>query len=312
MSDHLSDSSPIVCGSAVHDACQIQTIPAREAELGGGLKIRRALPTKGRRLVGAWCFLDHFGPLDFGKRKAMDVASHPHIGLQTVTWMLQGEVHHKDSLGYDQIIRAGQCNIMTAGEGITHSEETPVENSGRVHGVQLWIALPDASRHVKPAFDHHPELPFKEIDGLRVQVFVGETLGMTSPARTYSPLLGIDVMATGDGEAFLPLRTDFEHALIVVEGSFEADGVTMTSGNLYDLGLGRDGVKLKADRGARLVLVGGAPLGEDIIMWWNFVARTHEEIAEARRLWEAEEHFGPVTAYKGGRLKSPELVARLS
>jgi len=310
MTDLLVDEQPKAC-RPTETRCQIETFPAREAELGGGLKIRRALPNRTKRMVGAWCFLDHFGPLDFGQRKAMDVGPHPHIGLQTVTWLLQGEALHKDDLGYEQVIFPGQLNIMTAGRGITHSEETPLEHTGRLHGLQLWVALPDADRHSDPAFDHHPHVPTLERDGLKIQVFIGEAFGEQSPARIFSPMVGMDFAIAEAGTHTIPLRTDFEHALVVAEGEITGDGETMSIGSLYDLGLGRDGIRFTTNGPARFVIVGGAPFGEEILMWWNFVARTHDEIAKAREDWQAGRHFGAVTAYEGARLPAPELKTTL-
>jgi len=312
MTNLIAEKDVTHCASDTSEGCTVESYPAREAELGGGLKIRRALPTRGKRMLGAWCFLDHFGPLAFGDRKAMDVAPHPHIGLQTVTWLLQGEVLHKDSLGFEQVIRPGQLNIMTAGEGIVHSEETPPEHSGRVHGVQLWVALPDGDRRMEPAFDHHPELPEATRDGMRIHVFAGEALGAQSPARLYSPMVGMDVAVAEAGDRVLPLRADFEHGLIVVEGAFRGDETEMTQGALYDLGIGREGLRIQTSGPARFVLIGGAPFGEEIAMWWNFVARTHEELRQAREDWEAGRHFGEVKAYTAGpRLTAPALNVKV-
>ena len=310
MTDFLVDERPKTCSHTQTD-CRIEVFPAREAELGGGLKIRRALPNRTKRMVGAWCFLDHFGPLDFGDRKAMDVGPHPHIGLQTVTWLLQGEVLHKDDLGCEQVIFPGQLNIMTAGRGITHSEETPPEHTGRVHGLQFWVALPDADRHTDPAFDHHPRVPAVERDGMTVQVFIGEAFGEQSPARIFSPMVGMDFTVAEAGEHRIPLRPEFEHALVVAEGELEADGETLSLGSLGDLGLGRDGIRFTTNGPARFVIVGGTPFDEKILMWWNFVARTHDEIAQAREDWQAGRRFGEVTAYDGARLTAPELKTTL-
>src|SRR5215468_5346223 len=146
----------------------IQSLPARHTELGG-LKILRALPRSQRRMVGAWCFLDRYGPLSFTGQKPMDVAPHPHIGLQTVSWLLEGEMIHHDSLGNEALMRAGQLNLMTAGRGIAHSEETPPANSGALSGVQLWVALPDDDRDVSPAFDHYAVLPVQDESGVAVK-----------------------------------------------------------------------------------------------------------------------------------------------
>lgn len=310
MSDMMRESEPWACQGDAHGPAEIQVYPAKAAALGGGLKIRRALPARGKRMIGAWCFLDHFGPLSFGDRKAMDVAPHPHIGLQTVTWLLRGEILHKDSLGYEQIIRPGQLNVMTAGKGITHSEETPPQHSGEVHGVQLWVALPDRDRHCDPDFEHHPELPVWEADGRRIQVFLGEAFGMQSPARAFTPIMGADVRLAAGTHA-LPLATHFEHGLLVVAGRGRVGDVVLEPGFLYDLGMGREALTMTVADELRFVIVGGEPFDEKIIMWWNFVARTHEEIAQAAADWQAGRHFDPVPAYSGDALSAPDLQRRL-
>ncbi len=300
----------------LHDPAQpadpqpITVYPVKEAMLGGGLKIRRALPNRHKRMIGAWCFLDHFGPLDF-TGKAMDVAPHPHIGLQTVTWLLEGEIHHKDSLGFNQVIRPGALNLMTAGKGIAHSEETPPENSGRVHGVQFWIALPDRDRDCEPDFQHVPEAPRLSLGALDIQVFLGEALGLKAEPKVYSPMTGFDVTVGAAGTHQFALNPEWEYGLVPVGGSLTAGDVTMTVGNLYDLGRRRDHFSFSAAAGTRFVVVGGRPFEENILLWWNFVARTTAEIDEARRQWEQGERFGPVNDYDGDRLTAPPLNVNL-
>lgn len=306
--DHQQDAMP--CSGNGCEAPNIESYPAKEAMLGGGLKIRRALPIRQRRMIGAWCFLDHFGPLDF-QGKAMDVAPHPHIGLQTVTWLLEGEVHHKDSLGFNQVIRPGALNLMTAGKGIAHSEETPPENSGRVHGVQFWIALPDKDRGCEPDFQHVPQAPSVTLGDLSVQVFLGEALGVKAEPKIFSPMAGMDVTAQATGTHQLSLDPTWEYGLVLVNGEIEAEGRALSGGHLHYLGLNRDAFAFKAAEGSRFVLVGGRPFGEEILMWWNFVARTSEELHKARSDWESGVHFGPVKDYEGGRLSAPALNVNL-
>src|SRR5215470_5431608 len=171
---------------------EIQSLPARQAEVGA-LIILRALPRSQRRMVGAWCFLDRYGPVSFTSEKPMDVAPHPHIGLQTVSWLLEGEIIHHDSLGYEGLMRAGQLNLMTAGRGIAHSEETPKANSGTLNGVQLWIALPDGQRNIAAMFHHYPSLPVLDFAGGTITLIAGTLLGQTSPAKTFTPLIGADI-----------------------------------------------------------------------------------------------------------------------
>jgi redox-sensitive bicupin YhaK (pirin superfamily) len=288
----------------------LEALPGRLTDLGG-LPIRRLLPRSRRRLVGPWCFLDSYGPLTFSSGKPMDVAPHPHIGLQTVSWLLEGEVVHNDSLGLQGPAGPGVLNLMTAGRGIAHSEETPPRNRGRLRGVQLWVALPEASRETTPAFEQHPVLPRVELEGGRATLIMGRWSGQRSPARTFSPLLAADVSADGDGRLVLPLDLEFEHALVLLQGACRLDDQALSIDTLYYLGCGRRELVLAAGgEPARLLLLGGAPLGETVLMWWNFVARTTEEIVAARGDWEAGRRFGEVRAYDGPRLAAPPFLAR--
>lgn len=289
---------------------EILSYPARSADLGGGMTVVRALPLRQHRLVGPWCFFDHFGPLQFGERKAMDVAPHPHIGLQTVSWLFEGEVLHNDSLGFQGMARPGELNLMTAGKGITHSEETPPRNSGRIHGLQLWVALPEAERRREPGFDHYKSLPLLEPGGGRVQVFMGELDGTRSGTRAFSPLVGADLNLGSNGKLRLPMNPAWEHALVVIEGEIDLEGTQLAPGALHYLGTRRSGLELSSKASAHAVLIGGAPFGEAVIIWWNFVARTADEIRQAREAWEARRHFGEVKAYQGERLNAPPFTVR--
>jgi redox-sensitive bicupin YhaK (pirin superfamily) len=261
-------------------------------------------------LVGPWCFLDHYGPVAFGVDKPMDIGPHPHIGLQTVTWLLEGEALHRDSLGNERLIQPGQLNLMTAGSGISHSEETPSRNSGRLHGLQLWVALPDARRRVAPSFDHYAELPVTATGSARAVVLIGEFNGARSPAKAHSRMVGADVVVDNDGDVDVPLDRSFEHALMLIEGNVALGDRTLEPSTLHYLGTGRDVVALTARAGSRMVLLGGEPFGERILMWWNFVARTPEEIAEARNDWEQGSRFGSV-AYLDDRIPAPSLSLRV-
>lgn len=285
----------------------MQSLPAHRSVLGS-LDIRRALPRRERRLVGPWCFLDRYGPLTFSEAKPMDVAPHPHIGLQTVSWLLDGEVLHRDSLGYESVIRPGELNLMTSGRGIAHSEETPRSNSGVLNGVQLWVALPSAARGMAPAFAHHADLPRIETKSGRVRVIVGALGGSTSPAAVHSPIVGADVEIVGNGSVELPLDASFEHALFVTAGEAACEGETLIPDVLYYLEPGRTDLQLSSRAGARILLLGGAPFGESIFMWWNFVAGSHEELVAAKLAWDdrAEGWFGEVRGYDGPRT-SPGL-----
>lgn len=290
---------------------QIDSHPARQADLGAGLMVSRILPSRQRRLVGAWCFADHFGPLSFQDRKVIDVAPHPHTGLQTVTWLFAGEVLHNDSLGYQRIVRPGELNLMTAGHGIAHSEETPDHHSGILHGMQFWLALPAAEREREPAFSHHQDLPVRDADGSRVQVFIGSLDGLHSPARVYSPVVGADIQLQAGAKLQLPLNTGWEYALLVAEGELQlGQNQQLEPHSLHYLSPGSDTLELCSSNSSRAVLLGGAPFGEPIVMWWNFVARSADEIEAARDDWQAGRRFGPVAAYQGKRLAAPELSGR--
>jgi quercetin 2,3-dioxygenase len=309
MSDMIKDataSSSLDC-PVVDGRRQVQHVAARVAEVGG-IPIHRVLPTRQRRLVGAWCFLDHAGPVVFkGNSAGMRVGPHPHIGLQTFTWMIAGEVLHRDSLGSEQVIRPGQVNLMTAGRGISHTEESRLEDP-QLHAAQLWIALPHAHRHTAPRFDHYPELPVWREEGVTLTLLVGEFAGREAPTLTFSPLVGLDLAAEGDSRLSLPLRPEFEYALLPLEGEPTLEGEALATDELAYLGRGRDALELALPAGARLLLIGGEPLGEEVVIWWNFVGHSKAEIAEAQREWEAGgERFGSIPDYDGERLMPPPL-----
>jgi redox-sensitive bicupin YhaK (pirin superfamily) len=293
-------------------AVDVQVISSRAVPLGGprAMTVRRTLPQRVRSLIGAWCFVDHFGPLDFKQRKVMDVAPHPHIGLQTVSWLFSGEVVHNDSLGSTGVARPGTLNQMTAGRGNAHSQETPEPSSGHLHGVQLWVALPNAERGRAPGFDQYADLPALEFAGGRAQVFMGRLGGADAKTRSFSPLVGADITLARGGKVQLPLEAAWEHALLVVEGAAAVDGQALAGDGLHYLGSARSGLELATQGGARLLLIGGAPFGVPIVMWWNFVARTAEEIEAARDDWQQHRRFGDVAAYRGNRLDAPALAGR--
>ncbi len=283
-----------------------QILEAHSTVLGEGMPIARALPSRHRRMVGAWCFLDHFGPVDVAQGSGMRVGPHPHIGLQTVTWLVEGEVLHRDSLGTVQLIRPGQLNLMTAGRGISHSEESPAQRPAVLHGAQLWIALPASQRDCAPAFQHLPELPRLRHQGLTLSVLAGEFLGERSPADVHTPLLGLELLTDTATQATLALRGDFEHALMMLEHEASIDGHALAPGRLLVLPAGRDRLQLRTDGPARCLLLGGEPFAESMRMWWNFVARTPEELRKASEDWNAQAgYFGHVHGYDGPWLRAP-------
>ena len=274
----------------------------------GTLRISRALPVRGRRMIGPWCFLDRFGPLSFTEGMPMDVAPHPHMGLQTVTWLLEGEVVHDDSLGEEAVLRPGGVNVMTSGHAIAHAERTPTDNTGRLNGVQLWTALPDRDRHGAPAFQHVKLAPVLEMSGGIVRVFSGQLADTVSPSHHLSDLAGADLQVHRGERLEIPLRPDFEYAVLVLSGDCVLDGQPLRERVLYYLGVQRADASFASHSGARLLLIGGPPFPDTILMWWNFVARTPEEIRDARDDWENGRRFGDVKAYTGQRLHAPELV----
>lgn len=310
----MSNLSPVedaeACVSGPSSSPILEALPGRLTDLGG-LPIRRLLPRSQRRLVGPWCFLDSYGPLTFASGKPMDVAPHPHIGLQTVSWLLEGEIVHNDSLGLQGTAGHGVLNLMTAGWGIAHAEETAPQNTGRLRGLQLWVALPGASRETAPAFEQYRGLPVMRRDGGFATVLLGQLGGVQSPARAFYPIVGADVSGEPDRQLVLPLDPGFEHALVPLQGGCRLSGVPLAIDTLYYLGCGRRELALDADaQGFRAFLLGGAPFGETILMWWNFVARATEEIAVARDDWEAGRRFGTVAAYAGPRIAAPSFKAR--
>jgi len=310
MSNRAPTTTAEACVSEPTSTPTFEALPGRPSDLGG-LPIRRLLPRSQRRLVGPWCFLDSFGPLTSSSVKAMDVAPHPHIGLQTVSWLLDGEVLHNDSLGLQGLAVPGVLNLMTAGRGIAHSEETPPRNEGRLRGVQLWVALPKASRETAPSFEQHRDLPVVELDGGRATVLMGQLGGARSPARVFSPIVGAEVAGEPGGRLALPLVPEFEHALVLLAGDGQIDGRALSVDTLYYLGCGRRELLLVSDqKPVRALLLGGAPFGETILTWWNFVVRATDEIVAAREDWEAGRRFGAVSAYAGPRLAAPPFVAR--
>lgn len=279
MSNLAATNAAERCVSEPTAAPTFEALPGRLTDVAG-LPIRRLLPRSQRRLVGPWCFLDSYGPLTFAAGKPMDVAPHPHIGLQTVSWLLEGEVLHNDSLGLAGPAGPEVLNLMTAGRGIAHSEETPRQNAGRLRGVQLWVALPDASRETAPAFDQDRALPVVELDGGRATLLMGRRADVRSPARSFSPIVGADVTGEPERRLALPLDPDFEHALVVLQGGgCQLDGQSLAIDTLYYLGCGRRELVLYSGREAcRLLVLGGAPFGETILMWWNFVGRNTEAV----------------------------------
>ena len=284
----------------------MSVLEARSYLVGDGTEVRRLIPQRTLRTVGAWCFADHYGPDDVSSSAGMQVAPHPHTGLQTVSWLLEGEIVHRDSLGSLQRVAPRELSLMTSGEGISHSEESPARDRPPVlSGVQLWVALPEDARHGEAAYEHHTDLPTVEHGALRATLVLGEHAGERSPGTTFSRLVGLDVTVDGDG--VLPLEEGFQHAAFVLEGTAVVDGEALEVGRLLDLGQGRQELTVSGEP-ARVMVLGGEPLGEPLVLWWNFVCRSAEEVVEAREQWEAHDpRFGEVVGYPGQRLSAPPL-----
>ncbi|MET8750855.1 pirin family protein [Streptomyces sp. NPDC004667] len=289
---------------------EVEVLTARDVPLGGprAMTVRRTLPQRSRTLIGAWCFADHYGPDRVADSGGMDVAPHPHTGLQTVSWLFSGEIEHRDSLGTHAFVRPGEINLMTGGHGISHTEvSTPATTV--LHGVQLWVALPDEHRHAPREFQHHAPVPLR-IDGAQLRVFLGTLADDTSPVHTFTPLLGAEVLIDAGATVTLDVDPGFEHGLLVDEGDVRLDGTPLRPAELGYTAPGRTTLTLTndSDHPARTILLGGPPFEEDIVMWWNFIGRSHQDIALAREEWEnASDRFGTVDGYPGERLPAPAL-----
>ncbi|MFI7382764.1 pirin family protein [Streptomyces sp. NPDC049813] len=288
----------------------VEVLTARDVPLGGprAMTVRRTLPQRARTLIGAWCFVDHYGPDDVTDTGGMDVAPHPHTGLQTVSWLFSGEIEHRDSLGTHAMVRPGELNLMTGGLGIAHSEvSTPATTL--LHGVQLWVALPERHRLTARDFQHYAPEPVQLADGAGLRVFLGALAGATSPVHTFTPLLGAELLLAPGATVTLTVDPSFEHGLLVDQGEVTLAETPLKQAELGYAPPGAPTLTLTnhTDAPARTVLLGGPPFGEEIVMWWNFIGRSHEDIAQARADWMTGDRFGDVTGYDGESLPAPEL-----
>lgn len=269
-----------------------------------GIEVRRTIPHRALKTIGAWCFMDHFGPTR--QTDGMVVAAHPHTGLQTVTWLFEGEIEHRDSIGSVQVIRPGQLNLMTAGHGISHSELS-MPTSGNLHAVQMWVALPKQVIDVAPAFEHQDDLPQVELPGLKARILVGEFMGEKSPTTRFSELVGVE-LTLEPGNHVLELNPAFEQGLMLAEGELQVNGEELPMSALKYLSTGEVKVSLAVTKPSKLMLVGGLPFPEKILMWWNFMGRTHDDILIAREQWNSRgERFGEFEDRIGGWIPAPEL-----
>ncbi len=294
----------------------VEILEPRDVPLGGprAMTVRRTLPQRARSLIGAWCFIDHYGPDPVSESGGMVVPPHPHTGLQTVSWLFAGEIDHRDSVGSHAVVRPGELNLMTAGRGIQHSEVS-LPDTTVLHGAQLWIALPDATRKGAPFFERFVPTPFQH-GAATISVFLGELLGQASTARTFSRVVGAQLDLPANSAVELAVDVGFEHGVLVDSGTPVIDGTTVGRSELAYLAPGTASISLESGgEPLRALLIGGEPLGEQIVMWWNFIGRSHDEIVEFRREWQmdviadGDEHgpFGRVRGYDGRALPAPEL-----
>ena len=264
----------------------MEILTPRDVPLGGvrAMNVRRTLPQRQRTFVGAWCFLDHYGPDEVDPDGGMVVPPHPHTGLQTASWLFSGEIEHRDSAGHHAVVRPGELNLMTAGRGISHSEYSTAGTT-RLHGAQLWLALPDSARHTEPTFEHFAPEPVSG-EGWEARVFLGSLLGSTSPVRTHSPLLGAELRLEAGTTLRIPVDPAYEHGVLVDSGSLTVDGEALEPHALGYLAPGLSTVEVVAAEDTLLLLLGGTPFGERIVMWWNFIGRDHDEVAAYRQQWQ--------------------------
>lgn len=279
-----------------------ELLAPRDVPLGGprAMTVRRTLPQRQRSLIGSWCFLDHYGPDPVSASGGMRVARHPHTGLATVSLLFTGGISHLDSSGADALVRPGAVNLMIAGRGISHQEFSTPDTS-LLHGVQLWYALPDATRNMPPTFEHYEPEPITG-EGTMLRVFIGSLAGSTSPVETYTPpLLAAEVNLEPGAQLKLQLEPAFEHGVLLDSGDLTLNGSPVAGNHLAYLPLGQRTLTMEAgENPVRLILIGGEPLGEQIVMWWNFVGRSHEEVVAYRAAWQAEIGTEPAGAPANG------------
>jgi redox-sensitive bicupin YhaK (pirin superfamily)/outer membrane protein assembly factor BamB len=286
------DASPTELMSERHEdgSAGPVVLPYRNVPLGGprAMTVRRSLPQRARSLIGAWCFVDHYGPDDVSLTGGMAVPGHPHTGLQTASWLFTGEVEHRDTTGTRALVRPGQLNLMTAGSGIAHSEYSTPKTTV-LHGAQLWIALPGADRFAAPGFAHY-EPPVTDVDGAKALVFLGSLFGQTSPVPTYSALVGAEVTLPAGHSLDVTIDAGHEHGILCDTGSLTVGGVVARPGEILFQPAGSSTIALEASPSepTRVLALGGKPFGEQIVMWWNFIGRSHEEIVAFREEWQRQ------------------------
>ncbi len=294
-------SGPVEDSDRLSPEIGLSTIEVKEGRRTeiGEMGILRVLPTKQRRTIGPWCFVDLMSPDDIDRPPPLEIGPHPHIGLSTVTWLFSGSALHSDSLGTEQPIRPGELNLMTAGRGIAHAEEgletVPAYETSGVMGVQMWLAQPDATRHGGSRFQHHKDLPHIDLGTGEARLLIGKHSGAVSPAEFDHPAIGLDISIANP----TTIETDphFEYGVVPIDRPLKVEDAVVDPGSLALVPTGHEALHLETRSGrGRVMLLGGQPLGEEVKMWWNFVARTTEEITEAWRDWQEhnDERFAPV------------------
>ncbi|WP_022870538.1 pirin family protein [Yaniella halotolerans] len=270
----------------------VEVLEPRGVPLGGprAMTVQRTIPQRARSLIGAWCFLDYFGPDDVTQSGGMQVPRHPHTGLATVSWLFEGRVDHVDSAGNWALVRPGEVNLMNAGYGITHSEHSSHDTT-TLHGVQLWYAFPEQHRFVEPHLDQHRAEVVRG-PGWETKIAIGSLLGVTSPVETYSPLSAAEISLEPNTTLEIDVPAEHEHGLLAVECTANFNGALIEQNHLGYLGTGVTKLELSSgETPIRVMLIGGEPLHEDIVMWWNFVGRSHDEIARWRQRYQTEMGF---------------------
>lgn len=318
MSNLEERPNEVLCDGAAGESLQI--ISPRDVPLGGprAMTVRRTLPMRARSLIGPWCFADHYGPDPVAESGGMAVPRHPHTGLATVSWLFTGEVEHRDSAGHSAIVRPRTVNLMVAGRGISHSEFSTSETTV-LHGAQLWFTLPDHQRFREPSFEAFTPDPIV-IDDAKVRVFLGQMAGTSSPVQMYAEGLGAEIVLPPGGSTRLAVSALAEHGVLVDRGTVSLNSQQVDHQELAYCPPGVTTLHLVAgDESARLLLLGGPPFGEQIVMWWNFVGRSHQDIVDARGVWQADINsdpdptsgvfgpFGPFPADSDAPLPAPKL-----
>ena len=286
----MSNLAPTDEATDIDGTCSsiICTISPRERDIGG-FKVRRVLPDARHQMVGPWIFFDEMGPNQFEAGKGLDVRPHPHINLATVTYLFEGEIMHRDSLGYTQPIRPGEINLMIAGSGIVHSERTPDElrqESHKAHGLQLWLALPDEAEEMHPDFLHYSSGQIPEVSepGMRVKMLIGSGYGLTSPVKSLSPTFYVEIQLEKGKTVTLPDEVS-QRGLYLVTGELDAHGSEIKPQTMT-IFAHESGIEVTAKEDSHFVIIGGEPVGERHI-WWNFVSSRPERIEQAKEDWSA-------------------------